>query len=355
MQKISMWLILIAVSSWADDADRWTPAEMMKGRTIGVVAPSPDGKRVAWSESRAVMTEDLSVYQDILFRANTDGSDRRRMTFGRYSAVNPRWSPDGKWIAFTHTAPDAKTQLAIMRGDGGGLLLLTQVKTDVGDFRWAPDSSELAFLSVDAPSEEEEKKTKAKDDAVTVDHDHKYQHLWRVAIPGDNEEPESNRITEGELQVNSGFDWSPDGSRIVFSHNTEPGANAWPSSDISIVDVETGVVIELRATAAAEGTPVFSADGNKIAFVTTADPPSWMREAYVAIMDVEGANVDEEGSLLRASTHPWELQRFGNKVLKKVMLSCYPRCPLTSQSRHRQSGKASVSHDHATDRAGTPQ
>ena len=120
MQKISLCFILIAASSsWADDADRWTPAEMMKGRTIGVVAPSPDGKRVAWSESRAVMTVDLSVYQSILFCANTDGSDRRRMTFGRSSAANPRWSPDGKWIAFTHTVVEEKTQLAVMRGDGG--------------------------------------------------------------------------------------------------------------------------------------------------------------------------------------------------------------------------------------------
>ena len=120
MQKISIWLFFIAVSSWADDADRWTPAEMMKGRTIGVVAPSPDGKRVAWSESRAVMTEDLSVYQDILFCANTDGSDRRRMTFGRYSAANPRWSPDGDWIAFTYTAADEKNNLRSCVVTAGG-------------------------------------------------------------------------------------------------------------------------------------------------------------------------------------------------------------------------------------------
>ena len=287
-------LMLIALPAWAEEADRWTPAEMAKGRSVSAVAPSPDGSEVVWLETRGVMTDELSVYQSILFRSDNKGGQRRRMTFGLYSAANPQWSPDGVWIAFILTGKDGKAQLAVMRSDGGEPRKLTELKTGVTDFRWSPDSSQLAYTAPDEATEEEEKKQKAKDDAVTLDENFKYQHLSRVAIPEDNAEPEPKRITTGKFHVSNayapGFNWSPDGRHIAFGHTTTPELNDWTTSDLSVVDIDSGEVSALRATTAAEMSPVYSPNGEKIAFVSTVDPASWLRDGFVALMDTDGSN-----------------------------------------------------------------
>jgi dipeptidyl aminopeptidase/acylaminoacyl peptidase len=293
MFRILIALMITAMPVWAEQATQWTPAEMVKGRSIGPVAPSPDGAHVVWIESKAVMTDELSVYQGVLYRAQSNGQNRQRLTFGPTSVANPRWSPDGTWIAFTRTGMDRKSQLAVMRASGGEARTLTSVKTGVSDFRWSPDAQEIAYLMVDEPTEEEEKRQKAKDDPVTLDEDLKYQHLFRVALPTDDEEAEPRRITTGEFHVSNpyaaGFNWSPDGKHIVFSHTPTPKLNDWPAADLSIVDLDSGAVSVLRATAASESAPVYSPDGKKIAFVTTADPASWMRESYIALINPDGS------------------------------------------------------------------
>ena len=276
----------------------WTPQEMVAGKTIGRVDVSPDGGTVVWVQTRAVMTDELSVYQGIIYRADANGKNRRRMTFGRYSANAPAWSPDGEWIGFVHTGEDGKAQLAIMRPDGGEPRILTSVKTAVSGFKWSPDSESIAYLSVDAPSQEEEQRNKAKDDHIRVDEDFKYQHIHLVDVPADDaEQPESRQLTSGSFQVSHGyapgFDWSPDGSRIAFGHTTEPGLNDWETSDLSVVDVASGEVSELRATPASEASPVYSPDGSRIAFVSSRVPTSWMRETYVGVVDADGANFRE--------------------------------------------------------------
>ena len=91
----------------------------MKRRQVASVVPSPNGKQVAWIETRAIMLPELSAFQGILYVGDVDGKNSRRMTFGKYHASNPAWSPDGRWIAYTSTGADLKTQLNVMRSDGG--------------------------------------------------------------------------------------------------------------------------------------------------------------------------------------------------------------------------------------------
>jgi Tol biopolymer transport system component len=78
------------------------------------------------------------------------------------------------------------------------------------------------------------------------------------------------RLTEGVGMTVSGFSWSPDGSKIAFEHRTDPLITSGNSSDISILTVSNRAVTPLVVRPGADGGPVWSPDGQWIAFSTSA-------------------------------------------------------------------------------------
>ncbi len=279
--------------------ERWTPDTLIEQASFGNAAPSPDGRRTAYIVRHPVMTEDTSTFRGVLYVASAGAKDVRRFTFGTFSASAPQWSPDGRWLAFTGAEPGAKPNLHVIAGDGGGARQLTTSDTGVSGYRWAPDSSQIAYLSVDEPDEDEQARNKAKDDAITVDADYKYQHLWLVRLPAapEADTPEPERLTAGPYQVSPGyapgFDWAPDGAAIAFAHTPTPELNDWPRADISVVDVASGSVRALQDSPASEYAPRYAPDGATLAFVRSQDPPSWMRDARVALLDLDSGEVEQ--------------------------------------------------------------
>ena len=71
----------------------------------------------------------------------------------------PRWSPDGAFIAFlSKRGDDEETQIYLLPTSGGEALALTEHASEVSDISWAPDGSSLYFLAGDAKTKEEKKK-----------------------------------------------------------------------------------------------------------------------------------------------------------------------------------------------------
>jgi dipeptidyl aminopeptidase/acylaminoacyl peptidase len=288
MKTLATALTLVVIFVITANAQTWDPELQLKVKAVGTPRVSPDGKKMVYIVNQAVMTADRSEFVSQIWLADLATKQNIQLTYGEKSSSNPRWSPDGNWIAFTSNRKDNRNNLYVLSISGGEAEPLTDLKSSVGDFAWSPDGRSIAFTMTDPKTEEEEKNDKGKNDWRWIDENEKLSRLYVLSIQKDaNGKREPRKLTTANYQVGD-FDWSSDGSRIAFDHAKSPLANDWTTSDVSIVEVASGKVTDLAITPAAETSPLYSPDGKWIAVQVSDNPPRWAQSGVIQIFPAGG-------------------------------------------------------------------
>jgi dipeptidyl aminopeptidase/acylaminoacyl peptidase len=271
----------------------WTPDLMLKAKMVADPSVSPDGKRIAFSVSTPQMDAEHSEWVSQVF-VSGPGAKPVQFTRGEKSSTNPSWSPDGEWIAYLTARGGSKANLWRISVNGGEAEQLTDEKGGITSFEWSPDGQNIAFLMADPKTDAEEKADREKRDFFVVHENYKRSRLYIVPIsPNAEGKRPIRRLTGGDMHVGGllggrNFDWSPDGLRIVFTHQPTPLVDDWKKTDISLVEIATARVTPLVATEAAETQPIFSPDGNWIVYASSEIPPHWAFTSRVFVVTSDG-------------------------------------------------------------------
>jgi dipeptidyl aminopeptidase/acylaminoacyl peptidase len=190
-----------------------TPDASLNLRSISDLQFSPDGSRLAFVVSEPPKGERRARH---IWLYDKPSGAIRQFTYSAKAETSPRWSPDGKQLAFLSNRSEEQ-QLYVMRADSGEASALTKGKRSVQSFAWSPDGKQIAYLAPDAKSEAEEKKEKDKDDAHVADKDDKHSRLWLLTIAT----AEAKVLTEAKWEAHQA-EWHPSGTGLMLIATDHP-------------------------------------------------------------------------------------------------------------------------------------
>jgi dipeptidyl aminopeptidase/acylaminoacyl peptidase len=266
-----------------------TPAQTLDRYTIADPRFSPDGAHVAFAVTEPVKG---AARKTNIWMLDVGAAQPRRFTAGPRSDTSPRWSPDGRSLAFLSDREEGATAIYIVNLDGGEATRLTTGKLSVQAFDWSPDGKQIACLARVPKTDEQEKKDRDKDDARVVDDGSARVQAWIVEVPGGS----ARQVTHGAFTARS-IQWLPAGGRVIVVSKDPPESQEW-SERIASVDVASGDVKVIATPKGPVGSTLVSPDGRFVAWTgARVDGPS-AHDLFVAPTgggapkNVTGASVD---------------------------------------------------------------
>ena len=210
-----------------------------------------------------------------IYVMDADGNNQRRLTNNPASDHSPSWSPDGKRIAFVsdrdgHVHPIRgfpTSDIYVMDADGGNQQNLTNDPHRDSSPSWSPDGKHIVFSS-----------------DRNNDRGHNIE-IYVMDADGNNQHRLTNNLTEDKYPS-----WSPDGERIAFSARREGHVvhNLDITYEIYVMDADGGNEQRLTENRNNDWDPVWSPDGNRIAF--EADRKGDFVNWDIYVMDADGGN-----------------------------------------------------------------
>jgi Tol biopolymer transport system component len=233
----------------------------IESRNDGRADISPNGQQIAFVSNRVTATN-LNPPGDFeIFIMNSDGSDVTQLTSNGADDSWPRWSPNGRWIAF-HSNVDGNYEIYVIRPDGTDLTRVTDY-TGLDQYaEWSPNGHQLAIR--------------------------RDTQIYLIDLDGSN----PIQLTFGSVGFSQMASWSPDGKQLAF-FSTREGYGS-----IFVMDVDGDMQVnltpkpdEVLASAWGSRAPAWSRNGQHIYF--TARRPETSVNENIFVMNADGTDVTQ--------------------------------------------------------------
>jgi dipeptidyl aminopeptidase/acylaminoacyl peptidase len=263
----------------------------------------PDGSRIAYvRRSGDIMTDRM---RPTIWIVDTRTGQQAPLVAGTGSHSQPRWSPDGKRLAYISTAEGPGAQLFVRWIDTGVSVRITGLPQSPESIAWSPDGRQIAYV-MHVPGEE--LKLGAPDDkpdgaqwasplevhtALQYRTDEEgylkpgFSHIFLVSADGGA----PRQLSYGSVNDDGPLSWTPDGRTILFSSNRESNWERDPlNSEVYALDVASGAISALTHRQGPDAEPVVSPDGRLIAYTGFDDKELGYQNALLYVMDRDGSN-----------------------------------------------------------------
>lgn len=253
--------------------------DLMRIKTVTDAEISPDGSRILYVVS--VPNVEKNEHNSDIWLVSAAGGEPVQVTNSPKMDQSPRWSPDGKTVAFL-SARDGAPNVYLWSPSGGEPQKLTSAETGVHEFAWAPDGRRIAFLSADPPSDAAKKEEQDNGGVMVIDDKFPWARLRVIDLASKT----VTDLTPADRHVTE-FSWSPDGARIVFAAQPTPRVLDGDQSDLFLVSASGGAVTPLVQQNGPDGSPVWSPDGRWIAF-NSGNGNSGLGDSHLYVISPEG-------------------------------------------------------------------
>jgi len=280
-----------------------TAEDLYKFQVLSSPQISPSGHAIVYCVQR-VDQKSEKKYVNLWIVSTEPGSLPHQYTYGDQVDANPRWSPDGKLIAFISSRGDKEkpAQIYLIETEGGEARSLTKIEGDIDDFIWSPDAKTLVLSVRKTDSEvlEREKKPELKALSTPVRHydrvfykldgygylPHERTHLWSVDV----KTGKTRQLTDHKVFDQTEPDISPDGKWIAYVSNVCDDPDMFPDrSDIFVLPINGGEAKKVETPLGSKGSPRFSPDCKWIAYYGQEGENEGWRNFCVWVVPVDSS------------------------------------------------------------------
>ncbi|HEV2269903.1 MAG TPA: S9 family peptidase [Steroidobacteraceae bacterium] len=249
---------------------------------IGAPQFSPDGTQIAFLTFRSDFVNDR--YDGTLRVISTAGGEPRALVEGIPDIDMPRWSPDGRTVAFIAKAGGRQSQIYTVAAAGGTPTELSDAPNGVRQYAWSPDGSTIAYVTPDdSPLSDKDRRTRhdlfdIHDDDYLVTKPAVPSHIWLLSV----RTGKARQLTRGATSVletpapisggPSEPSWSADGRWIAYTQQADANDSDSDRTAIAAVNVASGEERPLTSQNTYEYTPRFAPRGDAVAYLYLHGP-----------------------------------------------------------------------------------